>query len=197
MHHDSCGSIYAGLGFSFAGRAENQTTLVMSSRQRFREFWRVLPNCFTIRRVTDSGRPLFQETQCLWGGVTTWPRMETDKTRKGAQAQLGRRGTPVLRRSIFGGASPTSPHSYPSVFNPCFIRGSIFNSFGWISLRRIPRLLRFNFRIRVHSEMIASLGDTGRTGSALDTPASRNILIQFTGPTTIVAYPIRQQKTQS
>jgi hypothetical protein len=26
-------------------------------------------------------------------------------------------------RPIFGGASSTSPHSYPSVFHPCFIRG--------------------------------------------------------------------------
>jgi hypothetical protein len=84
-----------------------------------------------------------------------------------------------------------------SLFNPCFIRCSISNIFGWIWLRRISGLLLFNFRIRGDSGMFASLGDTGRTGSALDTPASRHILIQITGPRTIVAYPIRQQKIQS
>jgi len=38
-----------------------------------------------------------------------------------------------------------------SVFNPCFIRGSIPCIFGWLSLRRISHLLRFNFPSRVDS----------------------------------------------
>src|SRR6266851_2957592 len=38
-----------------------------------------------------------------------------------------------------------------SVFNPCFIRGSIPYIFGWLSLRRISQLLRLNFRSGVDS----------------------------------------------
>src|SRR5258708_34912434 len=38
-----------------------------------------------------------------------------------------------------------------SVFNPCFIRGSIPYIFGWPSLRRISHLLRFKFPSRVDS----------------------------------------------
>src|SRR6266568_3499509 len=65
------------------------------------------------------------------GGVTARQEPRTETVRRTGRAKL-------LLSPIFG-PLPLS------VFNPCFIRGSIPDIFGWLSLRRISHLLRFNF----------------------------------------------------